>query len=218
MKKIHKMFSGGYYMIESKATARSCYFENEEEIGKFKRLFERYLGKYFEIQKMYLSSEGYQILVRVGEESHLRSLYKKRIGKLGRQARDLFLKETWRIVSEQMRIFHSVYAKWVNVDRERSGGLVKERYSRYYFESELEFLRYDDEMEKGKEVRSQERARYRVSERWILGVRWEVIRGGEWVRSLMNRGFQNYVVQDLVNFTISSHNPNSQPPPPPKSP
>lgn len=207
MKKTHEMKSGGYYMIESIATARSCYFESEEEIERFRKLFRRYLSAFVEIHKMYLSSEGYQILLRMRGADSLRKIYIKQCEKRGKAIKISFIDEPWRIVSEQMRIFHSVYAKWVNGVRRRSGGLVKERYSRYYFDSYDEYCEYKSLSDAGREIRGQKNGRYRVSNRWILLVRWGVIRSVGWVESLMNKAFQNYVVHNLVKSTFSIHKP-----------
>ena len=211
MRKIFKIQAGGYYLIESKATARNCYFENEEEIEVFRKLFKRYLGGYIEIHKMYFSSEGYQILRRVRGKGVLRKKYIKKCEKKGRVARNDYWEEPWRIVSEQIRIFHSVYAKWVNGERERCGGLVQERYGRYYFESREEFGQYIESMERGSEIKGQRNKKYEVEESWKKGVRWGFLRGLEWVGSAVGAGFQNYVVYELIKNTLTSHSSKKKP-------
>ncbi len=215
MKKVIEMYSGAYYKIESLATARNCYFENEEELLRCKAFMKRYLEKYVEFHKMYFSSAGYQILLKVRGADLVRNLYKKQCIKKGKIPRADFVKEPWRIISEQFRIFHSVYAKWLNKSRNRSGGVVKERYSRYYFESELEFQYYINGMENKKEIFSQNNRKYRVSPRWKRAIRWSVVRGVEWVESLTDRAFRNDVVSNLISFTKILHStPKNHHPPP----
>jgi hypothetical protein len=207
MKKIHELECGGYYLLSSLATARSCYFENEDEILKFRLLFKRYLTYYINIHKVYMSSEGYEILIRVKSLEVVKRTYIEYCKKLNKEVKVEFIKEPWRIISEQMRIFGSVYAKWVNSERDRSGGLVKERYRRYYFESYEEFEMYKNEMREGSEIRSQRNKRYQVSTRWIRAINWSIIRGVERVEGLVDIDFKNYVVQKLIKSTFSLHSP-----------
>ena len=138
---------------------------------------------------MYLSSEGYQILLRVRGKAVLKRVYNDSCKKKGHEPNKLFLEEGWRIVSEQIRIFHSVYAKWVNGERDRTGGLVKERYSRYYFDSEESYNEYVSKMERGERILGQRNNRYRVSERWVELVNWGFIRSVGWVEKYMDAGF-----------------------------
>ncbi len=206
MKKVYRMESRGYYLIESLAVCRNCYFESKEEAERFKNLFVRYVGSYVEIDKMYLSSSGYHILLRIKSFAYLRNRYTKECNRRGKQVRGIFIEEPWRIISEQMRIFHSRYVKWINEKRDRSGGMVKERYSRYYFSSEEEYEIYKNKMGQKEQLKGQRNKRYELSERWLSLVNWEVLRGGEWVNSLMNRAFRKYVVEKLVKSTIILHN------------
>ncbi len=205
MEKLIEMQCGAYYMIESMATARSCYFESNEEIEKFRTLFARYLGGYVDIHKMYVSSEGYQILIRVRKLDQIMKKYNMMCRKKSKPINQKFKEEPWRIISEQMRIFGSVFAKWINANRDRSGGLVKARYGRYYFSSHEEFQRYCEKMESCEQVRSQQNEKYQVSEHWIKRVKWVFFRGVEWVESLMNKPFKNDVVLKLIHSTKSHH-------------
>ena len=206
MQKTIQLESGGLYMIESLSSGNSGYFENSEEIKIFKNLFKRYLGKYVEIYKQYISCEGYQIMLRVRSSSVIRRIYKISNNKRGRVGRIEFVMEPWRIVSEQIRILHSVYVKVVNKIRGRKGVLVQQRYSRYYFVDEEELMAYMKNMEvRKKKVRGQEDEKYRVSEELESGVRWGDYRCKEWVESAMDKEFQGYVVSKLVKYTILAH-------------
>jgi hypothetical protein len=197
----------GYYLFASLASGRTCYFESKEEIRVFRIFLRRYLKDYIQIHKLYLSSEGYQVLVKVRGEEVLRKRYKERCEKKGLVPKNDFLVEVWRIVSDQVRVFHSVFAKWVNRKRDRRGVLVQSKYKKYYFTSKDSFEKYISEKNKGKEIKGQLNIRYMVSGRWKKLVNWVKVRGVMFVESLMDGAFRNYVVENLINFTYSLHKP-----------
>lgn len=202
------MYPDSYYLFESLSSARSCYFKTEEEIDLFKKLWKRYLSEYLETHKMYLSSEGYQILLKIKSKSILVKRYKKKFRRKRKEIKSRYVEEPWRIVSEQIRIFHSVYVKAVNKIRGREGVLVKRSYERYYFEGLEELESYRNKMENGCErIESQKNERYRVSERWVELVRWWLLRGGEWMAGAVDAGFTDHVVHKLIETTISNHSP-----------
>ncbi len=199
----YELKSGSYYLFESLSSGRSCYFESDEEVRIFRVLFRRYINDFCEIHKMYLSSEGYRIFLRVRGAGVLRKRYVERCDKKGKPVKKEYIEEEWRIVSEQMRIFHSVYVKSVNRIRGREGVLVQSRYRRYYFEDLAGFRVCEEEMDRGKEIEGQVNRLYRVSKRWKTGVSWGVVRGKDFVEGLMDIGFQHYVIQKLINYTIA---------------
>lgn len=207
MKSTIELKESGYYVIESIASAKSCYFETDKEAQIFKTLLSRYLEKYVEIHKIYLSSEGYQVLLRVRMKETILRNYRKCCKRRNKVEKAMMLKEPWRIVSEQMRQFKSLYVKTVNKLRGRKGVLVQSRYRRYYFEQEEEYRLYEREMDCGKEILSQENREYGVERRRIRKVNWGLIRGREWVESVTWWGFRNLVVSKLVRYTISKHSP-----------
>jgi hypothetical protein len=155
MKRIHEFQAEGYYLFESMSGARSCYFESEKEISIFKKLWSRYMSSYTETYKQYFSSEGYQILLKIKSVSIIHKRYINRCKKKKKELNPIFLKETWRIISEQVRIFHSVYAKTINVIRGREGVLVKNRYRRYYFDGYEEFKEYERKMDEEERIKTQ---------------------------------------------------------------
>ena len=200
-----KLHCGSYYQFESLAGGRSCYFESDEEVELFRRLWRRYMGSYIETHKMYLSSEGYQVLMRIRKDRIIKDNYIKRCMRSKKELNAKFLEEPWRIISEQMRIFHSTYVKCVNKIRSREGVLVKSSYRRYYFETKEEFEIYECVMKEGKEIESQRNRKYGVSREWVNGVNWLMIRGVEWVESFAGRGFTNNVVSKLIKTTLITH-------------
>ncbi len=211
MKKIISLEPGGYYLFESLASGRSCYFKSDAEVKLFEVLFRRYVGTYIHIHKMYLSSEGYQILLKLKSKESILSRYRKSCERRDKAVKDKYIEEPWRIVSEQVRIFHSNYVKGVNVIRGRNGVLVQERYVRYVFDGEEELVRYIEEMDSGKEINGQKDDRYRVEEERKKGVNWGVLRGVEWVERYMGRVFQDFVVSEFVNYTKLLHSHTNPP-------
>ena len=194
-------------MIESLSSGKSAYFSNGEEIKLFTQLFNRYLGRYVQIHKMYISCEGYQILIRIRSAAVLRRLYTLRMRSKKRVNRKEFMEEPWRIVSEQIRIFHSVYVKEVNKMRGRKGVLVQSRFGRYYFERKEEFKEYEARMEKRREeIRGQARGEYGVSRQVRAGVKWGIYRCKEWVERYMDKSFHNDVVSKLIKNTKNLQN------------
>lgn len=207
MRKIKEIKSNGYYLFESLSSSRSSYFESNNEVDFFKKLFERYLKKYIRIHRMYLSSEGYQVLVTLRQKSTIRGRYIENCKKRNKVIRQSFVEEVWRIVSEQIRIFHSVYVKSVNKSRGRKGVLVQKRYERFIFSSVAEFEAYVAKMDGGKEISGQEKVKYSLAKKWRGRVSWGVFRGVLWVEGVMDRVFRGFVVSKLVTSTLSLHSP-----------
>ncbi len=207
MQETKEIVPGGYYMFESLSSSRSCYFESSEEIRIFKVLLNRYLSDYLHIQKLYVSSEGYQILLRVKSKPVVIKNYQSEIERKGKEIKLIFIKEPWRIISERIRIFHSRYVKCVNKIRGRKGVLVQKRFTRYYFDSISEYMAYENEMETGKEIEGQKEKRYRVEKAWIDRVNWAIFRGVDFVGGLCYKAFPDFVVRKLIISTFSSHIP-----------
>jgi hypothetical protein len=209
MKETFTFLPNGYYLFESLADSRNCYFESKKEIEIFKKKLKRYLHGYVKIHKLYISKEGYQILLKIRSKPVLLKKYLNSCMKKVKDIRTQFLKEPWRIVSEQFRIFHSVYVKSVNKSRGREGVLVKHRFKKYYFEGVEEFQYYHEEMEiRKKDITNQSNRRYRVSKQWVDDVNWALVRGVKFVESFINKEFRNYVVSKLISHTLSSHHPS----------
>jgi hypothetical protein len=203
----YKFEAGGYYLFESLAGSRSCYFESDEELDHFRMLFRRYMLKYVDLHKMHVSSEGYQLLLRVKSKAILKRQYKNECEKKEKKAIQKYLDEPWRIVSEKMRVFHSVYVKAINKMRDREGVLVQKSYKRYYFSEVEQFESYIEKIANQKDIVGQRNNRYRVSKTWVNLVEWAFFQSVEWVESLMSRVFRNYVVSKLVNLTLHLHSP-----------
>ncbi len=207
MRHTKELSSGGYYLFESLASSRSSYFESEEEIRYFKVLIKRYLLDYIDVQKLYVSKEGYQLLVKLRTTKTIIKRYRCKMLKKGKNIRKEYEEEPWRIISEQVRIFHSVYAKYVNRNRGRKGVLVQMCYSRYYYVEISELESYKKRMDKGEEIVGQKNVRYRVKKQWSRGVNWVFFRGKEFVESLCFKTLQDHVVETLIKSTYTFHNP-----------
>ncbi len=207
MKEVYQFSPSKYYMFESLSSGRSCYFESEQEIKLFRQLFDRYVSPYVRVHRMFLGSEGYQVLLKIRESKTLRSKYKGTCEKKGKKARKEYMESPWRIVSEQMRILLSVYVKSVNKIRDRQGVLVQRRYKRYVFEDKTEYDQYIEQMDTKDPIRSQRNERYRIEEVWKNLVDWGKVRGKMKGESSYLKMFPDYVVSNLILKTKSFHSP-----------
>ncbi len=205
MKQINTYEPGCYYLFESKVCGRNCYFENKNEIHKFEKLWKRYLSSYTEVYRMYISSEGYQVLLRIRTKDTLKRNYSLRCMKSESKVRPEFLKSPWKIVSEQIRIFHSVFAKYINRLRDRQGALVQSKFKRYHFTTKEEFQSYRFKMNRGGEIKGQRNVKYRVGEVWKKGVDWVYFRGEEWGERFGFRRFPDHVIHKLILYTKKLH-------------
>lgn len=206
MRKVDKIKSNGFYLLESVASGRTCYFESEAEVKIFKSLFLRYMKDYVEIHHVNLSTEGYQILVKIREKRTLIKKYIQECESKGKTCKAIFLSEPWRIISEQVRKLLSIYARKANRIRGRKGVLVQKKYEKFIFDSIEELERYKSEKV---EIESQRRRKYRVGKKWKKLVDWVKVRARIWGGSFMNKGFHDLVLPKLINDTISYHSPAS---------
>jgi hypothetical protein len=207
MKKTHELKSGNYYLFESLSSAHSLYFESEEEIKLFKYLLVRYLNKYLEVHRIFIDKTGYQILVKIKDTRTIRSNYIKRCKKQNKRIRVDFIQRPWKIISEMMRVFKSVYVKAINRIRGREGVLVKHNFKKYYFESAAEYEGYIKKMEKGELIRSQRNKAYEVKGKKGKGIKWLVYRAKKWSERFVYEGFQDLVGHKLIKITLHHHSP-----------
>lgn len=205
MKKVNEFHCNCFYMFESLASGRTCYFESEEEIEIFKLLFTRYMNNYVEVYHMEISSEGYQVLIKTRERRTVVNHYKKQCDKKGKSYRVDFIKEPWHIISEQMRIFLSLYARKANKLREREGVLVKKRFERFLFETEEELLGYLSTKNSIPEIQSQRNPKYRVELVLKKAVNWGMVRARNLAESIIKKAFHNLVVVNLIKSTLLAH-------------
>jgi hypothetical protein len=142
MKNTHKLKPGNFYLFESLSASNSIFFDTEQEISIFKRLLKNNLKKFVDIHKIFVDVNGYQILVRVKQRRTLKKNYIKDCEGKNKQIKAILLKEPWRIISEKMRIFKSIFVRTINKLRGREGVLVKHSYKKYYFDSREEYDSY----------------------------------------------------------------------------
>ena len=183
MKETNSLIPGGIFLLKSHSCGNTCFFESQEEIKLFKRLLKINLKKYLRIHHVVLGIEGYQMLVKVKDSRTLISNYQKELSRSGKTIKPIYLEEPWRIISEKIRIMHSVYAKTINKLRERTGVLVKSKYRRYYFESVNEAIKYieDDTIEIQK---SQLNSKYCANPDHSYILNWAFYKTKKWLSGL----------------------------------
>lgn len=139
MKSIKKLQAGGFYIIQSKASANSNYFESDSLASVFFKYFNYYLKDYIDLYEYSLNQDGWIMAIRIKSASTVKKYYSKILEKRT-DKENSSAKEIWRIISERFRVFISTYVRVSNKILGREGGLVKHKYERFSFDSEEEAL------------------------------------------------------------------------------
>ncbi len=211
MKHIQVLNPNGFYLFESLSAANTIFFESKDEIKLFKSLLYRYLKSYIKIHKIYIDASGYQLIIKIKQRRTLLKHYERECIKKGKSFKKEFIEEPWRIISERMRIFKSIYVKAVNKMRGREGVMVKHSYRRYLFETELEYESYVSKMEKGAIIESQAFRKFQESRLLVDTINWKYFRAKKWVESLCSCTSRSVVLHnEFIKLTRSLH---SLPPP-----
>ncbi len=206
MKNTNEIETGNYYLFESLSSAHSIYFKSEEEISIFKKLLLRYLSSYVDVHRIFIDRNGYQVLVRVKQRRTIRRNYIKYCEKAKKVINLEFISNPWKLISESMRIFKSIYVRSINRIRGREGVLVKHRYKRYLFESVKEYEGYIKMMESGARIRSQKLDEYMGGKLGLKGGFWSRFRARGWSEMVVFKGFASFVVLKLIKQTLTHHN------------
>ncbi len=153
-----KIYAKGYYLFRGEASANSCFIENLREAKLFIRLVNRYLKDYVKVHDYLLTAEGWLIQVTIRSRKQVLQAFgaQKACRLVGSDSI-----ETWRIISEQVRLMLSQYVKRTNKMEGRSGSKVKESYHRYYFSSAREAQEYIQAMRQQKIKLLQRNKKYR---------------------------------------------------------
>ena len=163
MKQIKELQAEHIYQINGTSSANSAFFENEGECKEFLRLADEYLGGYMSINCFQHNRDGWVMIITTKDVKSIRAAYKVRRALSDKCKPECELNETWRILSDTVRIWLSTYVKWKNRQSNRTGGLVSANYERYVFESVEEANARRLEMEEQRVDQAQARKRYRPS-------------------------------------------------------
>ncbi len=207
MKDTHEIKAGNYYLFESLSCANASYFDSDEEIKIFNSLMDKYLSQYLEIHRTFIDKTGYQILVRVRQDRTIKKNYVRRCRLKNTEVKIEFLNKPWKIISEMMRLFKSLYVRAINRIRGREGVLVKHNYKKYYFENKAEYEEYVSRMEKGEGIRSQGNGVYEEVMVSGRGFDLKSFRAREWSERFVFKGFQGLVGLKILKRTFLHHNP-----------
>lgn len=134
MEQILEMKAGGVYILESKSSANSVYFETDDLAKLFFRYCDYYLKDYLNIHEYCLTQDGWVMLVKIKTAKTIRKHYSEVESRRKMKKKDSGLlkpKSIWRILSERVRLFISSYVRMSNVVLGRTGSLVGRKYSRY---------------------------------------------------------------------------------------
>jgi hypothetical protein len=208
MKNTHELKTGGFYVFESLCSANSIFFKSEIEINLFKKLIKQHLTRFLDITKLYIDTNGYQIVVRIKQRRTVLKNYKEDCKEKQKTPKLELLNTPWKIISEKMRIFKSTFVKAINRLRGREGVLVKNSFKKVYFETLEEYEKYIVRMETGKEIPSQHNPSF-CKRRTDTKVKdWMKYRVKKWAENLLNIESQLFVKRKIITSTLSHHNPS----------
>ena len=208
MKAIRNFEPGCTYLFRSLSSGNTSYFESEIELNQFNKLFVHYLRKYIKIIKTTVDQEGYIFLVKVKGKRTLISNYVKERLKSGKEIKESHLNEPWRIISEKIRLVHSLFVRFVNKLRKRSGVLVKKSHEKFYFENEEEALEYINQ-ESDVEVKSQNNRKYQSIKSHCRIKAWSKINAKFMGQIVGYHRLTELVLLKIIRRTISTHLPSN---------
>ncbi len=207
MIKTKKIFSRGIYIFESRSSGNSNYIESLGEAKRLMAYAKYYLKGYLLIHDYVITRHGWQMAVEILDREKFEKPYDGI--------------ETWRIISERVRLWLSTYVRSANFGRKREGVLVREKFRKYYFESKEEALGHLEAM-RNQQVRLYQRRKkyrgikshYRIKKEAGCGSIFlcskEIWR--DWKRGRSGKKVQqkwivaNVVGEKMVDFTLNLHN------------
>lgn len=174
MKKIKEMQAEHVYLIRGASTARSPFFEDEQDCGTFLAYADRFLKDYMRVVSFQNSRDGWVMIVATKSAQAIKRAYLERRAKSKKCRKEFEFTEVWQMLSDQIRILLSTYVKVTNFRTRRKGAKVRCRYERFVFESEAEAKFMQASLEKEFHDQAQPQKRYRPSYRshkirkWML--------------------------------------------------
>lgn len=138
MKKVKKMQGGATYLMKSVACSNTVYFETLPDTKQFLLLAQRHLKNYMRIHEYMLSKDGWVFLASIKSDKQIQKAYALKRKKYNKAPKRL---ATWKILSEQVRLFISTYVTNYNSNTGREGSLVKRPYERFCFDCKQEAMK-----------------------------------------------------------------------------
>lgn len=211
------------YLIRSASTANSPFFETEADCKLFLRLADRHLSQFLSINRYQNNRDGWVMIITTASEEAIRLAYKARRVRSKKCKPECAFTEVWRMLSDQIRIFLSIYVKTTNELTGRSGTKVRCRYERFVFESTEEAKEISDSLDREFYDQAQNKRRYRPTWRQheirkrllqtsiyiscaLLGAKEKAMELG--MRCLVLCDFTQTVVRQLIKSTYKHHFPD----------
>lgn len=226
MRKIRKMHAKKTYLFKSIACSNTVYFEKLDHAKNFLELARQHLKGYLYIHEYMICKDGWVFVARLRSEEQIKRAYDSKRQRKGKSPKEL---PTWKIISEQIRLFISGYVGQYNEQTGREGTLVKRTYERYYFERKKEALRMIKRirrrvvgMQQGKKMYRAKKGHYRIPKQlgkggiYMSSKRdWRKKGGKKKIKKMLDTSvfqlFTNKVVtkkiKKLVQSTIKAHSP-----------
>lgn len=167
------MQAGCLYMFKSIACSNTVYYEELTDAETFLRLAQQHLKDYLYIHEYMLCKDGWVFLARLKTRNQIQRAYAKKRERYCKPQKEM---SSWKIISEQMRLFIGSYVSTYNDRTGREGTLVKRPYERYFFETVQEGLdmirrirRRIIGLQQGKKMYRAKKGHYRISKKMGKG-------------------------------------------------
>ncbi len=203
MKNTQTLNPGCIYLFKSLSCGNTCYFETENEIKYFTKIFRSKLKKYIQVLNINISKEGYSLILKIRDKRTILGHYKKEREIVKKSLNMGFINEPWRIISEKIRLVHSLFVRFANRQRQRSGVLVKKSYEKIYFENKNEVKKYMNKKE-DELLSSQTNSKYASNDSHCEVKCW-MSQTKKVLKKLVFWEFKDLILLNLITKTINLH-------------
>ena len=149
MQKVKKIEANNFYVFSGRSNANSCFIEKIIHAKKFLIYANFFLKSYLSIYDYIITKDGWSMVVKIKSSKQIRKSSK---------SEDI---EIWKIISEQVRLFLSIFVRVTNKKKGRTGCLVHSGYERFRFESKSEAIEYISRLRKQQVAFYSKKKKYR---------------------------------------------------------
>lgn len=167
------MHGGGTYLFKSVACSNTVYFEQHMDTRTFLQLANQHLKGFLKIHEYMLTKDGWIFVAKLKSDKAIQEAYAKKRKKYKKLQKE---QASWKIISEQIRLFIGGYVTCYNQRTGREGTLVKRPYERYYFDTKKEAMRIIKRirrrtigMQQGKKMYRAKKGHYRIPKKYGKG-------------------------------------------------
>ena len=207
MIKLKEIQVEGLYVFYGKASANSNFIESKLEAKEFIHSANRRFSNFLKIREYLVTQDSWFLVCEVEDRETIINEYLKKRKTSQKDHRRPSLTAVWRIVSEQFRHFLSLFVKFCNFRRGRTGRLVHSSYERAFFESEEEAQIFIKGLCNQTQSISQKNVKYRPKAKYFEFGKYER-KGHVYLCSLNLRSMLGVILEvgkSMVAWDLASH-------------